>query len=143
MRSILAFVLAPLVTPLIFTALLAFDGSLLSFRGTFGMLEDALTGFLMIATFAYTATILLGVPAFFMYKRFQLHSVISYALGGVVIAVIAMVLITSITRGANFLNTSRTTTAFAFLKSLSVLVACGGLSGILFRLIAFSRVFSR
>jgi hypothetical protein len=74
-RTLVAFVMAPLMTPLVFMA--------------FAALADRPPGvnelWVYLAYFGvwtYPSVVIFGIPAFFLYRRYGLRSIISYAIGG-------------------------------------------------------------
>jgi hypothetical protein len=80
-RIILAFLVAPLVTPVVFIV----EASLS--RGL--PLSEQIPGyFLLYGLFAYIATAALGIPAYFLFRALRWSSVILFVLGGGAIAFI-------------------------------------------------------
>ncbi len=72
MRVFLAFTISPVICPPVAFVLLAGLG-----------MENPLPGFLVAAlAVAYVATIVIGIPTYFMFKRWKFTSLRSYVIGG-------------------------------------------------------------
>jgi len=86
-RIILAFIVAPLVVPLVFSAPV-----LIHFR-----VLDFFAGLIMLSIYglpvAYTFELLLGVPAWILFRIFRLKSFGAFALGGAVIGLLGDVIL--------------------------------------------------
>ena len=80
---ILAFIVAPLATPLV----------LLGADGLHGMPFWDLGAFVFVAAFAYSATILFGVPSFFLFRAKHWNDVFLYALFGGLIGLLVSVIL--------------------------------------------------
>jgi hypothetical protein len=79
-RLIAAFLLAPWVTSAVFAGALSPDAR--SFGGV-------LIVFILYAAFAYVAEVILGLPAFLIYRRLRWGGFISHGLGGVALGLLA------------------------------------------------------
>jgi hypothetical protein len=119
-RVILAFVVAPLVVPFVFSAPV-----LIHFHGW-----DFLAGLVMMSIYglpvAYIFELFIGVPAWILFRIFRLKSIVAFALGGAVIGLLVDVILKV---------PSRTLGDWNLGDGLSVLAALG--SALVFRAIAF------
>jgi hypothetical protein len=131
-RFIIAFVVAPLIAPIILVTLKGISEGFDQSHGLSGTIEDIVAGFLMFSLFAYSAAVLLGIPTFLIYERKHIRSLLAYALGGFVISLITIFAVASITGGFGKADFS----AGAFAQSALALFLCGGASGVVFRLLA-------
>lgn len=75
LRIIVAFLVAPLIPGMV-VVLLPGAG------GNFGVLAGFLSGAIVLAPYTYVATLIFGIPAFVMYRRFHLVGVTHYLVGG-------------------------------------------------------------
>jgi hypothetical protein len=78
-RVILALLLSPLMTPLIFLVVV------FSRRGVMSPLSLVLAVFALYAPFAYLATAVLGIPAFLMFRYLGWKNAFAFILGGMII----------------------------------------------------------
>jgi hypothetical protein len=85
-RTIAAFLVAPLMTPFV---ILLSDQS----HGAPFNLAEQFIAFLFIAAFAYAATVLFGIPAFFLFRAKRWTNVFLYMLTGGVIGLLFSVLL--------------------------------------------------
>jgi len=118
-RTIAAFLVAPLVTPLVF---MAYDLS----RHVLLDAQQVPFYFLTYGAFAYLATIVFGIPALLMFRWLRLTNVGLFVLGG---AVIGLVVSMFVMEGHTFEY---------FMHRISERMVCataGGLSALTFRLI--------
>jgi hypothetical protein len=129
---LVAFVIAPLIAPIVLVTLKGVSEGFDRSHGPRGTFADIAVGFLMFSLFAYSAAILLGIPMFLIYQRRKVRSLLAYALGGFVISLITVLAVSSITVGFGRADLS----AAAFGQSALVLFLCGGTSGAVFRLLA-------
>lgn len=86
-RTALALVAAPLLTPLVFNLHVRLEGV---FAGRpMPSIRDAASGLvfccMFVLPFAYAAELALGVPVWVMFRRYRIHSVSAFALGGTAI----------------------------------------------------------
>jgi hypothetical protein len=85
-RTILAFLIAPLITPLVFCAS---DLMFRSFGPKFPIpLAFDPTLYVLIGVYAYLVTAVLGVPMYFLFCALRLRNMLLFALGGAVIGAI-------------------------------------------------------
>ena len=82
-RLLLAFVVAPLFTPLVFIF------TTFSRNALRPSLTEVAIIFSLYAPFAYLAEVLFGIPAFFLYRFFAWKSLLAYGIGGATIGLIA------------------------------------------------------
>jgi hypothetical protein len=80
-RIILAFLVAPLVTPVVFIVEASLSRSL-------PLSEQILSYFLLYGLFAYLATAALGIPGYFLFRALKWSNVLFFLFGGAVIAFI-------------------------------------------------------
>lgn len=119
-RTILAFIVAPLVVPLVFSV-----PALVPLHG-----RDYLATLIVMLIYglpvAYLFEILLGVPAWILFRACRLKSLLAFALGGAVIGLLVDVIMKI---------PSKTLHEWGLGDTLYVLAALG--SALLFRVIAF------
>jgi len=85
-RTIVAFLIAPLMTPLVLLGAA-------QLRGAPFNLSEQLGLFVFVGGFAYAATVLFGVPAFFLFRFKRWTNVILYGLGGGLIGFLVSVIL--------------------------------------------------
>jgi hypothetical protein len=117
-RIIIAFLIAPLMTPLVFTI--------------FEYLNENSPLFLAYGIVAYLAVIILGIPAFFFYRELKWTNVFLFILGGAVIGFIVSLFLFESYPLEYFLQ---------FLEERIWCVVAGALSALVFRLILFGLKF--
>jgi len=118
-RIIIAFLVAPLVTPVVLELFARLEGS-----STFPFITGVV---------AYLATIVFGVPAFFIYRALKWTNVFLFVLGGAIIGFVVTLFV------------FESYTVEYFLQFLQVRVWCvlaGALSALMFRLILFRLSFN-
>ena len=123
-RVVLGFFLAPLMTPLWFIA------SALAFGSGPVRLGDVEVFFAITGIYAYAATLVFGVPVFFLYRSFKIKSFIFFIIGGGVIGVIMSWFMAQ-------------TYSFTYLKLHLWFAIPGVLSALVFRLITGSTPYER
>jgi hypothetical protein len=118
-RTVLAFIVAPLVVPPVFAV-----PALVPFHG-----RDYLTILIVMSIYglpvAYLFEILLGIPAWLLFRACRFESLLAFALGGAVIGLV----VDGIMKTA-----SKTLHEWSLADTLYVLAALG--SALLFRVIA-------
>src|SRR5690349_19726975 len=82
-RTLLAFLIAPVMTPLVF-------GVREVSSGTTIMRE--LPYFVILLPYSYSAEILFGIPAFIVFRRWRIRSYLAYGLTGALIGEVVYVL---------------------------------------------------
>ena len=118
-RIFIAFLIAPLVTPVVLE--------------TFARLEGSPTFPFATWVVAYLAAIVFGVPAFFIYRALKWTNVFLFVLGGAIIGFVVTLFV------------FESYTVEYFLQFLQVRVWCvvaGALSALVFRLILFRLSFN-
>src|SRR3982750_2324390 len=85
-RIILAFLIAPLMTPVVFIVAALVQGN-------FHMPEQILSYSQLYGLFAYLATAIFGIPAFFIYRALKWSNVFLFIMGGAVIGFIVSLFI--------------------------------------------------
>jgi hypothetical protein len=125
-RTIVAFLIAPLMTPLV---LLGAD----QLRGAAFNLSEQLGAFVFLSGFAYAATVVFGVPAYFLYRALNWSQVALFILGGAVIGFIVSLFILESIPFAYFIQS---------LEGRSWFVFAGALSALTFRMILFGLRFN-
>ena len=126
-RIILAFLVAPLMTPVVFIVV---D----SVRGLSHMPERILGYFLLYGPFAYLATAIFGIPAYFLFRALRWNNALLFVLGGAVIGLIVSFLLLNWHPAAGFFW-------FWFAEKLWCTLA-GALSALVFRMILFDLKFA-
>lgn len=86
-RLLLAFLVAPLLTPLVFIV------TVFSRNGPATSLKEIAVIFLLYAPFAYLAETLFGVPVFLLYRFLNWKSFVAYGMAGAMIGLIAMLVV--------------------------------------------------
>jgi len=81
---------------------------------------------LLYGTFCYVATLVLGVPLFFAYRRFHITSSISYAVGGAGIGLVFCAILLYTGYGSGQVTTGR-------IPDLGACAIAGALAGLAFR----------
>ncbi len=117
-RIVVAFLVAPLVTPLVLEFFARRDGTSMPFA---------------VVVVAYLATVIFGIPAFLMYRALKWTNVALFILGGALIGFIVTLFV------------FESYTVEYFLQFLDVRVWCvvaGGLSALVFRIILFGLSFN-
>lgn len=122
LRIILGFLIAPLVTPLVFLMWAVLR------TGTFD--PQSWPAFYLIGAFAYIAAVWLGVPAFLLYSKLKLHNVFWFLIGGALIGLVVVVLL-------------RMWLGSGTVKSEVVILVAASLSATVFRLIIGRHAYSR
>jgi hypothetical protein len=89
-RLILAFLIAPLMTPLVFIV------TVFSRNAPAASLKGICLIFLLYTPFAYLAEGLIGIPAFLLFRFFNWNGFVVYCCGGALIALLAMFLISKL-----------------------------------------------
>ena len=79
-----AFLLAPLATPVVFLVSEAISGRLPNWSGWWAYL-------ILFAGFTYPSVIVFGIPAYFLFRRWNLTSIAAYAVAGGVIGMLSAV----------------------------------------------------
>jgi len=119
-RIILAFIVAPIVVPLVFSAPVLIHFHVLDF----------LAGLIMLSIYAlpvaYVFELLIGVPAWILFRIFRLKSLVAFAVGGAAIGLLVDVIMKI---------PSRSLCDWSLGDTLYVLAALG--SALVFRAIAF------
>jgi hypothetical protein len=116
-RLIAAFLAAPLITSAVFGAAL--------FSST-KSLKGVVIIFLLYAAVAFIAEAILGLPAYFIYRRFHWEGFIAYGLGGTVIGLISILFVAII-----YSPFTRVT-----LGEFALCVLAGAIAGLSFRFVA-------
>jgi hypothetical protein len=129
-----AFLIAPLVTPVVFVSLRALQG--FSPSGDFKTIcVDLAAGLFMFTMIAYVATVILGIPLFLVFERLGIRSMLGYSAGGFFISLITTVVLSATTgglfRGEHSLSALALTTLVLFVS--------GGGAGVVFKVRAFGR----
>ncbi len=119
-RIVLAFIVAPIIVPIVFSA-----PALIHFH-----VLDFLAGIFMLSIYAlpvaYIFELLIGVPAWILFRIFRLKSLLAFALGGAVIGLLVDVIMKIASKSLFDWESG---------DALYVLAALG--SALLFRVIAF------
>lgn len=119
-RIVLAFIVAPIVVPVVFSAPVLMHFHVLDF----------LAGIVMLSIFAlpvaYVFELLIGLPVWILFRIFRLKSLVAFALGGAVIGLLVDVILKI---------ASKSLCDWEAGDMLYVLAALG--SALLFRAIAF------
>ena len=89
-RLLLAFLVAPLLTPLVFIV------TVFSRNGAAASLKGIAFIFVLYSPFAYLAETLFGVPVFLLYRFFNWKSFVAYGISGAMIGLIAMLVVSRI-----------------------------------------------
>jgi NhaP-type Na+/H+ or K+/H+ antiporter len=129
-RTIVAFLVAPLVIPFVF--LLPFPGTTVDRSGTFvehlrGIVAWLAVLFLYTSPIAYVAELVLGVAVWKAFKRLGIRSPFAFATAGAVMGWLVFVVIL---RGKNLTDLSN--------PYFFICIAAGVASTVLFRFVAFS-----
>lgn len=135
-RTVTAFVVAPLAAPFVVVFLSYFWGS-----DHFGSFK--LAGFLVgislysvyVLPLAYLAELLLGLPAWLIYRHFSIRSWPAFAAGGALIGLLFYIGIGHFTGSLGEHASSKEFLSSPYL-GIDVMTAC--VSGILFRAVVFS-----
>ena len=126
-RTILAFLAAPLITPLVFL-MVSLIWKVFSPNYPITLPFD-LTLYLVIAVYAYVVTAIFGVPAFFVFRALRLSSAVLFAVAGALIG-FAVSLI---------LMHSHPLFGFWILLDRAAFTLAGALSAFTFSLLLFKR----
>jgi hypothetical protein len=124
-RTILAFLVAPLMTPLVFCA----SDLMFRFFGPKYPIPIAFdpTLYILIGVYAYLATAVFGVPMYFLFRALHLRNMLLFVVGGAVIgSIVSFILIHSYPLFGFWTMVDRVGFALA-----------GALSALAFRLILF------
>ena len=121
-RIIAAFLVAPLMTPLV---LLGAD----QLQGAPFNLREQLSAFVFVAGFAYAATIVFGIPVFFLFRVTHWTSVLLYVLVGGLVGLLVSVILNE-----------RPSLDVLDLGFRGRCVLAGALSSLVFRMISGARV---
>ena len=85
-RIIIAFLVAPLITPVVLLGAEHLHGTPFNLSGDFGL-------FVVVAGFAYAATALFGIPAFLLFRAYRWSSVFLYVLVGALIGLLVSIIL--------------------------------------------------
>ena len=83
-RVWLAFVVAPLVTPVVFVVVEVLEGRVTNWQALFGYL-------LVFSAFTYPSVAVFGVPSYLIFRKWRVTSVGAYALAGAVIGLLSAI----------------------------------------------------
>ena len=119
LRVVLAFLVAPLMTPVVFMAFDLFEGRLV-------LLNQVPFYFMTYGVFAYLATAVFGTGAFFLFRLFKWNNVILFVAGG---AMIGLVVSLFIMEGGSMSSFARR------IEERLVCALAGGLSALVFRMV--------
>ena len=128
-RIILAFLVAPLVTPL---CILIWNIQRVDVdHGFSGLVSYVLSTILAYGIPAEVVGFLVGIPLFLIYRRAKISSPYAYALGGAAISQVPIALF--MLTGTLFVLTGQAAMPKAWLSALPLSLACGALSALVFR----------
>ena len=116
-RLIAAFLAAPLITSAVFAAALSSSTT---------SLKSLVIILLLYAAVAFIAEAVLGLPAYFIYRRFHWQGFIAYGLGGTVIGLISILFVAII-----YSPFTRVT-----LGEFALCILAGAIAGLSFRFVA-------
>lgn len=97
-KTLYAFLIAPITTPVFFTFATLALHSVSVVKDTRTFVLVSLLSSLYVLPFAYAAELILGLPAFLMFRRYRISSRILFAFGGLVIGGVVGTILFSITQ---------------------------------------------
>ena len=130
-RLLFALVVAPLCTP---ACLLVWGFLVNGFNTEHGgkeLIRGEFSRFVAYGLAALVVTILLGIPAFLLYRRLKITSWSAYALGGAIVSQIAAIILA--VTGTLYFLTGQPEKPHAWLDATPAFLLCGISSAIVFR----------
>jgi predicted Abi (CAAX) family protease len=128
---VLCLLLAALCTPIIILVWKTMKTGVNLDHGFIDLLRNAFGGVVVYGVVSEIAAVLLGVPAFLLYRKMQVTSWLLYGIGGAFISAITSALLAG--AGTLYFFTGQPEKIHAWEDSLPLLLLCGIVSALVFR----------